>query len=312
MSYSKQTLADLSEAEKRALVKKLLLEKQNNHKNKVVQKENSELSAKLIQDKSQFLKFDNYAENQQIQTQKKLLENLDIENPFFKIHESVNKHQTMIGGANYLNYSSYNYLGLSGQHEVSAAAKLAIDQWGTSVSASRIASGERPLHIALEKKLAALHGVDESIVFVSGYATNVTVLGHLFGPKDLLIHDVLIHNSVLAGCQLSGARRLAFDHNDYAQLEAILQRERNHYERVLIIVEGVYSMDGDIPDLPQIVALKHCYQTLLMVDEAHSIGVIGATGGGIREYFSLQADDVDLWMGTLSKSFASLWWLYCR
>ena len=135
--------------------------------------------------------------------------------------------------------------------------------------------------------------------------TNVTVLGHL-GPRDLIVHDALIHNSVLAGAMLSGARRLPFAHNDLAELDRLLAEHRADYERAIIIVEGVYSMDGDIPNLPRLIELKRRYKTLLMVDEAHSIGVLGARGRGISEHFlGIASTDVDIWMGTLSKTLAS-------
>jgi 8-amino-7-oxononanoate synthase len=203
-----------------------------------------------------------------------------------------------------LNFASYNYLGMSGHPKVVEAAKQAIDTYGTSVSASRLVSGERPLHRELEQTIAKAYGTDDAIVFVSGHATNVTTIGYMFGPRDLVLHDELIHNSALQGIQLSGARRLPFPHNDWTALDAILSQQRRQFERVLIVLEGVYSMDGDFPDLPRFVEVKRRHRAFLMVDEAHSFGVMGATGLGIREHFGLKANDVDIWMGTLSKSLA--------
>lgn len=229
---------------------------------------------------------------------------LGIGNPFFKLHEGTAGSRTHIGDRDYLNFASYNYLGLSGHPEISEAAKAAIDRYGTSVSASRAVSGERPIHRELEQAIAATYGTDDAIVFVSGHATNVTVIGYLFGPRDLVIHDELIHNSALQGIQLSGARRLPFPHNDWAALDAILTEQRHHFERVLVILEGIYSMDGDYPDLPRFIEIKHKHKTFLMVDEAHSFGVMGKTGLGIREHFGLLGSDVDIWMGTLSKTLA--------
>jgi 8-amino-7-oxononanoate synthase len=142
------------------------------------------------------------------------------------------------------------------------------------------------------------------VVFVSGHATNVTAIGHLFGPRDLILHDALIHNSTLQGVQLAGARRLPFPHNDWAALDALLTQERRKFERVLIVVEGIYSMDGDFPELPRFVDIKRRHKAFLMIDEAHSFGVMGATGLGIREHYSLAGDAVDIWMGTLSKTLA--------
>ncbi len=230
---------------------------------------------------------------------------LGIRNPFFSCHEGTAGASTVVDGRRMINFSNYNYLGLSGHPQVNKAAQEAIDHYGTSVSASRIVAGERPLHRELEKALADLHRAVASVVFVSGHATSVTVIGHLFGPKDLVVHDALIHNSVVEGIRLSGAKRLSFPHNDHVALDGILSEARRHHERVLVVVEGIYSMDGDFPDLPEFVAVKRKHHALLMVDEAHSIGVMGATGRGIAEHFGMDSTDVDLWMGTLSKSLAS-------
>ncbi len=229
---------------------------------------------------------------------------LGIANPFFKRHEGIAGATTRIDGREYINYASYNYLGLSGHPDVAAAAKHAIDRYGTSVSASRPVSGERDIHRELESAIAEVHDVDDAVVFVSGHATNVTTIGYLFGPKDLVLHDDLIHNSALQGIVLSGARLLPFPHNDWAALDAILSEQRRHFERVLIVLEGIYSMDGDYPDLPRFVELKRKHCAFLMVDEAHSFGVMGAGGLGIREHFGLDGADVDIWMGTLSKALA--------
>ena len=230
---------------------------------------------------------------------------LGVPSPYFKVHEGSAGVKTRIGGREYLNYASYNYLGLSGSATVNQAAKAAIEKYGTSVSASRLVAGERGIHRELERDIADVYGVDDAIVFVSGHATNVTVIGHLFGPKDLILHDALIHNSVLQGIQLSGAHRLSFPHNDWAALDAILADQRRQFERVLIVIEGVYSMDGDYPDLPRFIDVKRKHRAFLMVDEAHSFGVMGETGFGLRQHFQLQGEDVDIWMGTLSKSLAS-------
>jgi 8-amino-7-oxononanoate synthase len=229
---------------------------------------------------------------------------LGIGSPFFKNHDGIAGGRTLIGGHEYLNFSSYNYLGLSGHAHITAAAKSAIDRYGTSVSASRAVSGERPLHRELETAIARAYDVDDAVVFVSGHATNVTAIGHLFGARDLILHDALIHNSTLQGVQLAGARRLPFPHNDWAALDALLTQERRKFERVLIVVEGIYSMDGDFPELPRFVDIKRRHKAFLMVDEAHSFGVMGATGLGIREHYALDGDAVDIWMGTLSKTLA--------
>ncbi len=227
-----------------------------------------------------------------------------IDSPFFKSHEGTAGAHTRIAGRDYLNFSSYNYLGFSGHPTVAAAAKAAIDRYGTSVSASRLVSGDRPIHRELERAIASTYGAQDAIVFVSGHATNVTTIGYLFGPRDLILHDELIHNSALQGIQLSGARRLPFPHNDWAMLDSLLAEQRRRFERVLIVIEGIYSMDGDYPDLPRLIEIKRRHKAFLMVDEAHSFGVMGKNGFGIREHFGVAGDEVDIWMGTLSKTLA--------
>ncbi|MDD2926601.1 aminotransferase class I/II-fold pyridoxal phosphate-dependent enzyme [Rhodoferax sp.] len=251
-----------------------------------------------------YYRFDKHPGYQQIRIINAGAQRLGITSPFFRPHEGIAGATTQIDGRQLINYGSYNYLGLSGDADVSNAAKAAIDQYGTSVSASRIVSGERPLHRQLERALADLYEVDDAVVFISGHATNVNTIGHLFGPKDLVLHDVLIHNSVLLGAQLSGAKRLSFPHNDWAALDALLADQRLHYERVLIVIEGIYSMDGDFPNLPKFIEVKRRHHAFLMVDEAHSLGVMGTNGRGIREHFGVTGTDVDIWMGTLSKALA--------
>jgi len=241
---------------------------------------------------------------QQLRIMREGAASLGLDNPYFRPHEGVAGSTTRIEGRQFINYSSYNYLGLCGDARVSAAAKDAIDRYGTSVSASRPVSGERPVHRALETRLAQVYGVEDCVAFVSGHATNVSTIGYLFGPKDLVVHDALIHNSIMQGIELSGAQRRSFPHNDAAALDEMLARERRHFERVLIVLEGVYSMDGDFADLPRFVELKRKHRALLMVDEAHSFGVMGGRGLGIREHFGLAGADVDIWMGTLSKALA--------
>jgi 8-amino-7-oxononanoate synthase len=252
----------------------------------------------------QFYRFHLHPGYQQIRIINDGAARLGIASPFFKAHEGAASATTKIAGKTLINYASYNYLGFSGDPKVTAAAKAAIDRYGTSVSASRIVAGERPIHREFERALAKAYGVDDAITFVSGHATNVTTIGYLFGPKDLILHDALIHNCTLQGAQLSGARRLSFPHNDWASLDGILTEQRGHFERVLIVVEGIYSMDGDFPDLPRFVEIKRKHRAFLMVDEAHSFGVMGKTGMGIREHFGLAGTDVDIWMGTLSKALA--------
>jgi 8-amino-7-oxononanoate synthase len=232
-------------------------------------------------------------------------EALGISNPYFRVHDAIAGAETSIGNQTYLNFASYNYVGLNGDPRVSAAAKAAIDRYGTSVSASRLVSGERGVHRELEQALAELYNVEDCIALVSGHATNVTVIGNLVGPQDALLHDTLIHNSVLQGALLSGATRVAFPHNDPAAADRLLAGIRSRHRRALVVIEGHYSMDGDAPDLAAFVALARRHRAWLLVDEAHALGVLGARGFGIAERCGVDPREVDLWMGTLSKALAS-------
>ena len=234
-----------------------------------------------------------------------LLESSGLGNPYFAPHEGITNDRTSIAGRELISFATYNYLGMSGDPQVSAATKQAIDRYGTSASASRLVSGQKVLHGELERALADWVGVADAVVLVGGHATNETTIGHLFGPGDLILHDALAHNSIIQGCILSGARRRPFPHNDWRAAEALLAQYRHEYRRVLVVIEGVYSMDGDIPELPRFVEVKQRHHAMLMVDEAHSMGVLGARGRGIAEHFAMDPGLVDIWMGTLSKSFGS-------
>jgi 8-amino-7-oxononanoate synthase/acyl carrier protein len=254
---------------------------------------------------AEYYDFGKMPEYQRLKATMNLLSMTGVPNPYFSVHERVTNDTTMIGGRELVSFSSYNYLGMSGDAEVAKAAKDAIDQFGTSVSASRLVSGEKTLHRELEKGIASWLGVEDSIVYVGGHATNETTIGHLFGPGDLIAHDSLSHNSIIQGAILSGARRRPFPHNDWKALDELLSEIRGEYRRVLVVVEGVYSMDGDYPELDKFIEVKKRHKAFLMVDEAHSIGTMGDRGHGIGEHFGINQKDVDLWMGTLSKSFGS-------
>jgi 8-amino-7-oxononanoate synthase len=227
-----------------------------------------------------------------------------ISNPFFRLHETRAGATTVIEGRTYDNYSSYDYLGLNGHPDVQAAAVRAIEQYGTSCSASRLVAGERPLHRELEAALAAHYRQEACVVFVSGHATNVSSIGALLGPKDLIVHDSLAHNSIVMGGALSRAERRFFPHNDLDALDELLTPIRHRYERVLIAVEGLYSMDGDFPDLERLIDIKRRHAAWLMVDVAHGLGVLGENGSGIFEHADVDPSDVDIWMGTLSKTLS--------
>jgi 8-amino-7-oxononanoate synthase len=246
-----------------------------------------------------------FPEQQTIAEMGKYFEGHNLKNNYFCCHTDVSRDTVTVEGRLHLNFSGYNYLGIGGDARVADAVKAVIDQYGTSASASRIASGNIDLHEILERELAEFVRAEACVVSVGGYQTNVSTIAYLCGRSDLILHDELVHNSIIAGCILSGARRIPFPHNDYTALEALLKENRLSYRRVLIVTEGVYSMDGDIPDIARVIRLKKAYKALLMVDEAHSLGVIGATGAGVTEHCQLPLGSIDILMGTLSKTFAS-------
>jgi 8-amino-7-oxononanoate synthase len=228
-----------------------------------------------------------------------------IDIPYFRTLDACTGATAQIDGREYINFTSYNYVGLSGHPRISEAVAQAVKVYGTSVSASRVTGGQKPIHLELEQEIAQFLGTEASMVMVGGHATNVSVIGHLLGPEDLVLHDSLAHDSILGGAKLAGARRRPFPHNDYQAAERILREIRSSVRRVLIAVEGVYSMDGDITPLPQFINLRKKYGTMLFVDEAHSLGVLGATGRGVGEHYSVERRDVDMWMGTMSKTLSS-------
>ncbi|MBV9861201.1 MAG: aminotransferase class I/II-fold pyridoxal phosphate-dependent enzyme [Alphaproteobacteria bacterium] len=232
-------------------------------------------------------------------------DHLGIANPFFREHEGIAGAETRIGNRTYVNFASYNYIGLNGDPRIAAAAKAAIDRYGTSVSASRTVSGERPIHRALEQGLARLHGAEDSIAFVGGHSTNVTTIGHLLGRNDVIVHDAYSHNSIVQGAMLSGARRVPFRHLDPDNADQLLGQVRSRHSHALLVIEGHYSMDGDVPDLAAFVAVARRHRAWLMVDEAHALGVLGPRGFGSADYAGIDPGEVDLWMGTLSKSLVS-------
>ena len=246
-----------------------------------------------------------FPEYRQLRGRLDMLEHSGLGNPYFGVHEGITNDRTIIDGRELINFASYNYVGTSGDPAVSRAAKEAIDRYGTSVSASRVASGEKVLHGELERAIAQFLGTESAVTFVGGHSTNESVIGHIVGPGDLVLQDALAHNSIVEGAMLSGARRRPFTHNDWQAADRLLEQFRHEYRRVLIVIEGVYSMDGDFPDLPRFIEVKNRHKALLMIDEAHSIGVLGAHGRGIGEHFGVDPAQVDLWMGTMSKALGS-------
>ncbi|WP_150118061.1 aminotransferase class I/II-fold pyridoxal phosphate-dependent enzyme, partial [Cellulomonas sp. B6] len=225
--------------------------------------------------------------------------------PYYLPHDGRISATTSVGGRELVSFSSYNYLGLTGHPRVVAAAQEAVERYGTSVSAARILSGHRPLHDDLEHAIAGLLGTQDAVVLVGGHATNAGVVPHLYGPDDLVVHDALVHDSVQQGIAASGAARHAVPHGRADLVEEALRARRHRFRRVLVVTEGVFSMDGDLPDLPALVASARRHGAHLMVDEAHSVGVLGAHGGGVCEELGVDPADVDILMGTLSKSLSS-------
>jgi 8-amino-7-oxononanoate synthase len=250
-------------------------------------------------------RFDLLPEYRRLKQTIQQMEMTGLPNPYFSVHEGLTRDTTLVDGQQRISFASYNYLGMSGDPAVTQAVIEATKKYGTSVSASRLVSGEKDIHRQLEKEIAQWIGVQDSIVMVGGHSTNESVIGHLVGQQDMILHDSLSHNSIVQGAILSGSRRRPFPHNNFEALDAILLEQRKRHRRVLVIVEGVYSMDGDFPVLPKFVEVCKKHQCWLMVDEAHSIGTMGKTGRGISEHFGVDPNDVDIWMGTLSKSFGS-------
>ncbi len=230
---------------------------------------------------------------------------LGISDPFFRVHEGIAGAETVIDGRSLVNFASYNYIGLNGHPDIVRAARAAIDRYGTSVSASRPVSGERPVHRDLEHALARVHGTEDCVVLVGGHSTNVTVIGHLLGREDVIVHDALIHNSIVQGAILSGARRVPFPHLDHEAADRLLRETRPRGGHALLVIEGHYSMDGDVPDLPAFISAARRNRAWLMVDEAHALGVLGSRGFGTADRFGIDPREVDIWMGTLSKSLVS-------
>jgi 8-amino-7-oxononanoate synthase len=228
-----------------------------------------------------------------------------LENPFLLASDGVRGRTAVMAGREVINFTSFDYLGLAGHPDVKRAAKEAIDRFGCSASASRMVGGNTTIHDELDAELAAFLGVERAVVFPCGYGTNASVLGHLFGAGDLILHDELAHNSIVQGTLGSKAARRSFRHNDHEQLDALLRDLRPRYRRVAVAIEGVYSMDGDFPDLPRFIDVKRRHDAFLYVDEAHSVGTMGPEGRGICEYFGLDPAEGDLWMGTISKALGA-------
>ncbi|MGZ8650536.1 MAG: aminotransferase class I/II-fold pyridoxal phosphate-dependent enzyme [Solirubrobacteraceae bacterium] len=224
--------------------------------------------------------------------------------PYFRLLTSQAGPVVTMEGRETLMLGSNNYLGLTGDERVKAAAREALDTYGTALTGSRLLNGTIPLHVELETELAEWMGTEDAIVFTTGHQANLGTLGTLLVPGDTVIADSGDHASILDGCILSRAKLRAFRHNRLDKLEKSLQRAVADGGGILVVVDGVFSMEGDVAPLPEIVALCRPYGARLMVDEAHGAGVLGARGAGASELYGVE-DAVDLRMGTFSKSLAS-------
>ena len=224
--------------------------------------------------------------------------------PYFRLIESQAGPLMEVEGHEVVMLGSNNYLGLTGDPRVKAAARDALERYGTGLTGSRFLNGTTPLHVELERELTEWMGSEDVIVFTTGHQANVGCIGTILEPGDTVICDSADHASILDGVRLSGAKLRPFRHNQMPKLERMLQRAAGDGGGVLVVVDGVFSMEGDVCDLPAIVELCKRYGARLMVDEAHAVGVLGARGAGTCELFGLE-DEVDLRMGTFSKSLAS-------
>jgi 8-amino-7-oxononanoate synthase len=224
--------------------------------------------------------------------------------PYFRLVESPARPVMEVEGAQRIMLGSNNYLGLTGDERVIEGALDAVRRYGTGLTGSRLLNGTTPLHLELERDIAAWMGAEDAIVFSTGHQANVGTLGTILGPGDTVIADSADHASILDGCLLSRAKLRPFRHGRLDKLEKQLERAAGDGGGVLVVVDGVFSMEGDVAPLPEIAELARRHGARLMVDEAHGAGVLGLRGAGASELLGVE-DRVDLRMGTFSKSLAS-------
>ncbi|MGO9006795.1 MAG: aminotransferase class I/II-fold pyridoxal phosphate-dependent enzyme [Beijerinckiaceae bacterium] len=229
---------------------------------------------------------------------------VDKWNPFCLPIDTL-REEAEAQGRRFVSFANYDYLGLANHPLINAAAAAALETLGIGVLASRLVGGERSIHKRFENELAAFLGVESVLTLVSGYLTNVTVISHIMGSHDGIFLDELSHNSIVSGAKSTIADNVVFRHNDLDHLEFLLREKRDSYRKALIVVESLYSMDGDIVDLPRLIEIKERHNCWLLVDEAHSIGVLGQDGRGLCEFAGVDPNQVDLIIGTLSKTFTS-------
>ena len=224
--------------------------------------------------------------------------------PYFRLLEGPAAPVVMMEGAERIMLGGNNYLGLTGDERVKAAARDALDRYGTGVTGSRFMNGTLPIHLELERELADWMGTEDALVFTAGYLANVGCIATLLDPGDTVICDSGDHASILDAVSMSRARIRPFRHNKMEKLEKMLTRAADDGGGVLVVVDGVFSMEGDLANIPEIARLAKAHGARLMVDEAHGVGVLGERGTGACELFGVE-DGVDLRMGTFSKSLAS-------
>jgi len=223
--------------------------------------------------------------------------------PYFRVIESAQDPEIIMNGRKMIMVGSNNYLGLTNHPKVKEAAIEAIKKYGTGCAGSRFLNGTLDIHVKLEEKLAGFIRKESALIFSTGFQVNLGVISALVGKDDVVIIDKMDHASIIDGCRLSFGEVKKFKHNDMSDLKRLLTEYEDKDK--LIVVDGVFSMEGDIANLPEIVALAKKYGARIMVDDAHGIGVLGKTGRGTAEHFGLE-DEVDLIMGTYSKSLASI------
>jgi 8-amino-7-oxononanoate synthase len=229
---------------------------------------------------------------------------LDGGDPYFAPIDSL-RREAEINARRFVSFANYDYLGLASHPMVKAAAAAAVDTLGIGALGSRLVGGERSTHRHLEASIAKFIGAESALALVSGYLTNVTTISHILGSHDALFIDELSHNSIISGAKATAAETFIFRHNDLGHLDFLLRERRGNYRNALIVAEGLYSMDGDIADLVRLVEIKERRKAWLLIDEAHSIGVLGNEGRGLWEHVGVDPHQIDLIIGTLSKTLAS-------
>ncbi len=230
---------------------------------------------------------------------------LEFNDPFFAQIDRL-RADFEAQGKRFVSFANYDYLGLANHPQIREEAKREIDGLGIGALASRLVGGERSTHRPFEAEIAEFLGMESALTLVSGYLANVTTIAWLMsGKRDAIFIDELAHNSIVAGADGAPAHVVKFRHNDFDHLDHLLARHREEYRNVLIVVEGVYSMDGDTADLPRLLEMKEKYKVWLLVDEAHSLGVLGETGRGLPEHQGVDPARIDLIVGTMSKTLAS-------